>query len=143
MKIAYDAVVSRYTALEAELAVLQKEKERRIHWQGLAYKGMNLVDKILQNHLGTGTTEIDFPADCERAFDMIITLRERTWTETKDENKLPEMGERVLILRKGRVSIARRGTLARTGEVVWSFDRGWECTPDEVTHYMPLPELPK
>jgi len=48
---------------------ISKWKESRIHYQGLAYTGMNLVDSILDKKVteGSGTTEDEFKADCVAA----------------------------------------------------------------------------
>lgn len=50
-----------------------EEKERRIHWQGLAYKEMNLVDCILGKSVtkGEGTTEDEFADDCKAATESL------------------------------------------------------------------------
>ncbi len=63
----------------AEIKRLREEKTRRVHWQGLAYKGMNLVDAVLQKSIvcGAGTTEDEFARDCEKVVAEIKWLREK------------------------------------------------------------------
>ncbi len=54
------------------------EKERRIHWQGLTYEAMRLVDVIFDGHVidGTGTCEETFTDDVKDAIEFVIELKE-------------------------------------------------------------------
>ena len=64
----------RLAAAEAER---DREKERRIHWQGLAYTGMRVVDAVLNNQiqLGEGTTEESMQINARMAIDKMSHLR--------------------------------------------------------------------
>lgn len=56
---------------------LEKEKERRIHWQGLAYAAMNTVDKILNKKIGRdNTTEDEFKDDLQIVVGHLVALRQ-------------------------------------------------------------------
>lgn len=58
---------------------LAHELDRRQHWQGLAYTGMQLVDYILEKNIrrGEGTTEDVFERDCVAAKTRVEQLRAR------------------------------------------------------------------
>lgn len=72
-----DECAKRLATAEAER---DREKERRVHWQGLAYTGMCVVDAVLNNQirLGEGTTEESMPVNARMAIDKMNHLR-REW----------------------------------------------------------------
>lgn len=53
-----------------------EERQRRIHWQGIAYLGMRVIDKVLANRitLGEGTTEESMQVNARMAMDKYTFL---------------------------------------------------------------------
>lgn len=64
-----DQVASVEQQLAAAEAALAKEEDSRVHWQGLAYIGMRVIDAVLGNSIaeGTGTTEESMSDNARRA----------------------------------------------------------------------------
>lgn len=80
------------------------EKNRRVHWQGLAYKGMDLIDLVLNQHICEGTdiiTEEDFVIHYKKTKAEIARLQ--------DEKRNLEIGiaEYAVRCEKAEAEIAR------------------------------------
>lgn len=60
------------------------------------------------------------------------------------EDKLPELDKEVIILDKGKhIDIDFLMDDGEGGYFWWKSDESICCEDDEITHWMPLPELPK